>query len=40
MLRKTASMLLPAFALAMVSLASSGQTTATAPTNVTFSDHQ
>ncbi|HEY1528085.1 MAG TPA: VCBS repeat-containing protein [Candidatus Angelobacter sp.] len=40
MLRKTASMLLPAFALAVLSLASSGQTTATAPTNVTFSDQQ
>jgi hypothetical protein len=38
MLRKTAIMLLPAFALAVMSLASYGQTTATAPTNVTFSN--
>ncbi len=37
MLRKAASMLLPAFVLAVMSLASFGQTTATAPTNVTFS---
>ena len=40
MLRKTAGMLLPAFALAVISLASFGQTAATAPTNVTFSDQK
>ena len=38
MFRKTASMLLPAFALAVITLASFAQTTAAAPTNVTFSD--
>jgi hypothetical protein len=37
MLRKAASMLLPACALAVMSLASFSQTTAAAPTNVTFS---
>src|SRR5258708_1851958 len=37
MLRKAASLLLPACALAVVSLASFSQTAATAPTNVTFS---
>jgi len=40
MLRKTASMLLPAFVLAVMSLASYGQTTTTAPTNVTFSNQR
>ncbi|HEY1525060.1 MAG TPA: VCBS repeat-containing protein [Candidatus Angelobacter sp.] len=38
MLRRTAIMLLPAFALAVMSLTSFSQTTATAPTNVTFSN--
>ena len=38
MLSKTAIMLLPAFALAVLSLASFGQAAATAPTNVTFSN--
>jgi hypothetical protein len=37
MFRKIASMLLPAFVLASMTIASFAQTTATAPTNVTFS---